>query len=89
MNNRSEKYGLELKIVEALRRKFETTKTNTIVLQMKCGKNIEVTKMPGYGLSDIQSYEVCSLGYHYISNGKYYGEVEGLDGVASILMNIK
>lgn len=89
MSNRSEKYSLELKIVEALRKKFKTAKTNSIVLQMKCGKNIEVTKIPGYGLSNIQSYEVCSLGYHYISNGEYYGEVEGLDGVARILMNIK
>jgi hypothetical protein len=89
MNNRSEGYSLELKIVGALKRKFETTKTNTILLQMKCGKNIEVTRIPGYGLSDIRSYEVCSLGYHHIPTGRYYGEAEGLDGVARILMNIK
>lgn len=89
MNNRSKKYILELKIVEALRRKFETTKTNTIILKMKCGKNVEVTKMPGYGLSDIGFYEVCSIGYHYIHDGRYYGNAEGLDGVARILMNIK
>ena len=89
MNNRSKKYSLELKIVEELRRRFEIIKTNTIVLKLKCGKNVEVTKMPGYGLSDIESYEVCSIGYHYIPNGIYYGNAEGLDGVARILMNIK
>lgn len=89
MNIKSEKYDLELKVVGALKRKFETTKTNSILLQMKCGKNVEVTKIPGYGLSGIQSYEVCSLGYHHMPNGRYYGETEGLDGVARILMNIK
>lgn len=82
-------YDLELKIVEELRKRFQNVKSNTVLLQMKCEGNIEVTKIPGYGLSEVQSYEVCSLGYRYTSNGAYYGEVEGLDGVARILMNIK
>ena len=86
---RTKRFEIELKIVEVLRKKFEIAGTNTIVLNMKNGRNLEVRKLPTYKLS-YDRYEVVSLRYGYIKskNETYYGEAEGLDGVAEIIMKI-
>ena len=86
---RIERFGIELKIVDELRKRFNNQKTNILVLNMKNGKNIEVRKLPTFNLS-YERYEVVSLGYGYIKsrNEMYYGEAEGLDGVAEIIMKI-
>lgn len=86
---RAERFGIELKIVDELRKRFNNQKANSLVLNMKNGKNIEVRKLPTFNLS-YERYEVVSLGYGYIksSNEMYYGEAEGLDGVAEIIMKI-
>ena len=86
---RTERFELELKIVDELRKRFNAKKTNSIVLNMKNGRNIEVRKLPTWKLS-CERYAVVSLGYGYIKlkNESYYGEAEGLDGVAEIIMKI-
>ena len=86
---RTKRFEIELKIVEVLRKKFEIAGTDTIVLNMKNGRNLEVRKLPTYKLS-YERYAVVSLGYGYIKskNETYYGEAEGLDGVAEIIMKI-
>lgn len=87
---RAERFEIELKIAEELRKRFLNQKTNTIVLNMKNGKNVEVRKLPTYEKLSYERYEVVSIGYGYIksSNETYYGEAEGLDGVAEIIMKI-
>ena len=86
---RTKRFEIELKIVDELRKRFDAQKTNSIVLNMKNGRNIEVRKLPTWKLS-YERYEVVSLGYGYVktNNEVYYGETEGLDGVAEIIMKI-
>lgn len=86
---KTKRFEIELKIVNELRRRFEEKKTNSLVLNMKNGKNIEVRKLPTFKLS-YERYAVTSLGYGYIKSEKecYYGEVDGLDGVAELIMKI-
>lgn len=86
---RTKRFEIELKIVDELRKRFDAQKTNSIVLNMKNGRNIEVRKLPTWKLS-YEKYEVVSLGYGYVktNNEVYYGEAEGLDGVAEIIMKI-
>lgn len=87
---KAKRFEIELKIVEELRKRFESQKTNSIVLKMKSGKTIEVRKLPNWKMTNFDRYEVVSIGYGYIklSNEAYYGTAEGLDEVASIIMKI-
>ncbi len=86
---RAQRFNVELKIIEELRKRFTNEKSNVIVLNLKNGKNIEVKKLPTFNLS-YERYEIVSLGYDYckLNNKTYYGETEGLDGVAEIIMKI-
>ena len=45
---RAERFGIELKIVDELRKRFNNQKTNSLVLNMKNGNNIEVRKLPTF-----------------------------------------
>jgi hypothetical protein len=88
MNNRSRRFEVELKIVEEIRKRFQNQKTDCLFLNMKNGKEIEIKKLPTWNMSS-ERYRVTSFGYDYVSKNKsFYGEAEGLDGVAEIILRV-